>query len=89
MFFYAIMAIFKWNAEKNEILTWERGITFEEIVQIIESGAKAIEDEYEKEILEAYENGSLKPSKTQVDFQTIASNTLKKNRKINISISEK
>jgi predicted DNA binding CopG/RHH family protein len=88
MFFYAIMAIFKWNAEKNEILTWERGITFEEIVQIIESGAKAIEDEYEKEILEAYENGSLKPSKTQVDFQTIASNTLKKNRKINISISE-
>jgi len=37
------MKIFKWNAEKNEILSMESGITFEEIVQKIESGAKVIE----------------------------------------------
>jgi predicted DNA binding CopG/RHH family protein len=49
---------------------------------------KIILDDYEKEILEAYENGRLKPSKSQPDFQTIARNTLKKNRKINIRISE-
>ncbi len=41
-------------------------------------------DEYEKEILEAYENGKLKPSKPQADYKTIARNTMKKNRKINI-----
>jgi predicted DNA binding CopG/RHH family protein len=49
---------------------------------------KIILDEYEKEILEAYENGRLKPSKSQADYQTIAMSTLKKNRKINIRISE-
>ena len=38
--------IFKWNAEKNEILARERGITFEEIVQKIESGAKVIETDH-------------------------------------------
>jgi uncharacterized DUF497 family protein len=37
------MRIFKWNTEKNEILAKDRGITFEEIVEIIESGAKVIE----------------------------------------------
>ena len=41
---------------------------------------KIILDEYEKEILEAYENGRLKPSKSQTDFHTIARNTLKNNR---------
>ena len=40
------MKIFKWNTEKNEILEKERGITFEEIVKIIESGAKVIEVEH-------------------------------------------
>ena len=49
---------------------------------------KIILDEYEKEIIEAYENGRLKPSKSQADYQTIAKNTLKKNRKINIRISK-
>lgn len=49
---------------------------------------KIILDEYEKEILELYENGRLKPSKLQTDYQIIAKNTLKKNRKINIRISE-
>jgi len=32
--------------EKNEILARERGITFEEIVQRIESGAKVIETDH-------------------------------------------
>ena len=146
------MKIFKWNAEKNEILARERGITFEEIVKKIESGTNTIEtdhpnkkkypnqkiliidvdgyaylvpcvidndeyflktiipsrkatkkylggkmikkrkkmylDEYEKEILKAYENEKLKPSKPHTDYQTIARNTMKKNRKINIRISE-
>lgn len=37
------MKIFRWNTEKNELLAKDRGITFEEIVEIIESGAKIIE----------------------------------------------
>ncbi len=45
-------------------------------------------DEYENEILEAYENGRLKPSKTLTDYQEIAKNTMNKNGKINIRISE-
>ncbi len=40
------MKIFRWNAEKNEILVRERGITFEEIVQRIESGARVIETDH-------------------------------------------
>ncbi|MCB2184121.1 MAG: BrnT family toxin [Desulfobulbaceae bacterium] len=40
------MEIFKWNAEKNEILAKERGITFEEIVQRISAGAKIIETDH-------------------------------------------
>ena len=45
-------------------------------------------DEYENEILEAYENGKLKFSKSLTDYQEIAKNTMKKNKKINIRISE-
>ena len=45
-------------------------------------------DRYEKEILELYENGRLKPSKSRTDYQAIARNTKKKNKKINIRISE-
>jgi uncharacterized DUF497 family protein len=37
---------FKWNVDKNEILFHKRGITFEEIVQKIESGAKHIETDH-------------------------------------------
>ena len=40
------MKIFRWNAEKNEILARKRGITFEEIVQRIKSGAKVIETDH-------------------------------------------
>lgn len=45
-------------------------------------------DEYENEILEAYEKGNLKISRHKTNYQEIASNTLKKNKKINIRISE-
>jgi uncharacterized DUF497 family protein len=40
------MELFSWNTEKNEILARERGITFEEIVRKIESGAKVIETDH-------------------------------------------
>jgi uncharacterized DUF497 family protein len=40
------MKIFRWNAEKNELLARERGITFEEIVQRIQSGARVIETDH-------------------------------------------
>lgn len=45
-------------------------------------------DEYESEILEAFENGQLKPVESTTDFKTIARNTMRKNRKINIRITE-
>jgi len=40
------MEIFSLNTEKNEMLARERGITFEEIVQRVESGAKVIETDH-------------------------------------------
>ncbi len=40
------MKTFKWNSEKNEVLALNRGITFEEIVQRIQSGAKVIETDH-------------------------------------------
>ena len=44
--YYTLVRIFKWNAEKNEILSRERGITFEEIVDRIESGATVVETDH-------------------------------------------
>ncbi len=49
---------------------------------------KIILDDYENEILEAYENGNLKPAKSRTDYRLIAQNTMKKNRKVNIRISD-
>jgi uncharacterized DUF497 family protein len=40
------MNTFKWNAEKNEKLAKERGVTFEEIVARIECGGKVVETEH-------------------------------------------
>jgi uncharacterized DUF497 family protein len=40
------MRTFQWNAEKNALLATQRGITFEEIVERIESGATVVETEY-------------------------------------------
>ena len=45
-------------------------------------------DNYESEILDAYENGKLTLSESETDFQAIAHNTMKKKRKINIRISD-
>lgn len=45
-------------------------------------------DKYEREILDAFENGELKPVESSVDYQTIAKETMKKDMKINIRISE-
>ncbi|OQY00851.1 MAG: hypothetical protein B6I26_06145 [Desulfobacteraceae bacterium 4572_130] len=49
---------------------------------------KIIFDDYENEILEAYESGKLKPLHSKTDFQTIAKNSMRKNRKINIRITD-
>ena len=46
MSYFIDMKRFKWNTEKNEILAKQRGITFEEIVQKIESGVKIIETDH-------------------------------------------
>lgn len=43
MSYYYRMRIFKWDAEKNEVLARERGVTFEEIVERIGSGATVVE----------------------------------------------
>lgn len=40
------MKVFKWNPEKKEILATERGITFEEIVYMIEAGVPVIETDH-------------------------------------------
>ncbi len=40
------MPSFKWNAEKNEILARTRGVTFEEVVHKIETGARVYETEH-------------------------------------------
>ncbi len=45
-------------------------------------------DDYEQEILEAHEEGRLKTAPSETDYQTVAKNTMKKNKKINIRISE-
>lgn len=62
------------------------GNTLEE--KMTKKEKKIVLDEYEEEILEAYENGALKPSESRADHQTIARNTMKKNRKVNIRLSE-
>lgn len=55
---------------------------------MVKKQKKIILDDYENEILEAYESGMLMPSHSKTDFKIIAKNTMKKNRKINIRISE-
>ena len=40
------MIIFQWNAEKNKTLAETRGVTFEEIVQKIESGAVIVDTKH-------------------------------------------
>jgi predicted DNA binding CopG/RHH family protein len=45
-------------------------------------------DDYEREIMDAFENGTLQPVASSVDFRQVARNTMLKNRKINIRITE-
>jgi predicted DNA binding CopG/RHH family protein len=45
-------------------------------------------DAYESEILDAFESGKLVSVESDVDFQEIARNTIKKNQKINIRIAD-
>jgi predicted DNA binding CopG/RHH family protein len=45
-------------------------------------------DPYESEILEAYETGKLIMDESDIDFQAIAKNTIKTNKKINIRIAD-
>ena len=45
-------------------------------------------DKYESEILKTFENGKLKRSESRTDYRVIARNTMKKNKKINIRISD-
>ncbi len=40
------MKTFKWDTEKNALLSRERGITFEEIVQKIASGSMVVETDH-------------------------------------------
>ncbi len=52
------------------------------------AGRNILLDDNEKEILKAYENGRLTSEKPSFDYVAAARNTMKKNRKINIRISE-
>jgi predicted DNA binding CopG/RHH family protein len=49
-------------------------------------------DKYEEDVLKAYESGKLKskkPSKQELEMlEQVAANTLKKNRRVNIRLSE-
>ncbi len=49
---------------------------------MVKKQKKIILDDYENEILEAYESGMLLPSHSKTDFQTIAKNTMKKTGKL-------
>ena len=44
--YFSPMKVFRWNVEKNGILARERGVTFEEIVERIESGCRVIDVEH-------------------------------------------
>ena len=44
--------------------------------------------EYENELLDAFASGQLAPVRPAEDFKEIARNTMRKNKKINIRISE-
>ena len=55
---------------------------------MVKINQKIILDDYEEEILAAYEDGALESVESSIDYQAIARETMKKNRKINIRISE-
>ncbi len=98
---------YDWNPKKNEWLKKERKLSFEEVVFHLSQGdvwkvadhpdqqkypgEKMNFDKEEKDILHAYESGSMKlstPSKKEIErIKTIAKNTFKKDKRITIKPS--
>ena len=44
--YFLPMKVFRWSVERNEILARKRGVTFEEIVERIESGCRVVDVEH-------------------------------------------
>jgi predicted DNA binding CopG/RHH family protein len=110
------MKYLNWNSEKNEILKRERGISFEEIAYLIESGqiigieenpGRSNQKMYileienyavivpfiEKDLMESIERDEWQPVKNidQEKEKAIAAarNTLKKEKRINLRLTQK
>ena len=55
---------------------------------MIKKNREFVLDDDEREIMNAFEQGRLRPVESSVDFRQVARNTMLKNRKINIRITE-
>ena len=55
---------------------------------MIKKNREFVLDDDEREIVDAFEQGRLRPVESSVDFRQVARNTMLKNRKINIRITE-
>ena len=55
---------------------------------MIKKNREFVLDDDEREIMDAFEQGRLRPVESSVDFRQVARNTMLKNRKINIRITE-
>ena len=90
--------MFKWNTEKNRQLIRERGISFDEVVQTISASYTVNDvpnwnkenslDAYEQDILDVYESGKMERGAVSDSLITAAKATMRKNKNINIRISE-
>ena len=79
------MKSFRWNIEKNELLKFERGISFDS-----ERPNMSQIDVYELEILKAFESGQLKSiaSKSELaKFKAAARASAIKDKRVNIRLS--
>jgi predicted DNA binding CopG/RHH family protein len=79
------MKSFRWNIEKNELLKFERGISFDS-----ERPNMSQIDVYELEILNAFESGQLKSiaSKSELaKFKAAARASAIKDKRVNIRLS--
>ena len=103
---YTAIMKYDWNPKKNEWLKKERKLSFEEVVFHLSQGdvwkvadhpdqqkypgEKMNFDKEEKDILHAYESGSMKlstPSKKEIErIKTIAKNTFKKDKRITLRL---
>jgi hypothetical protein len=81
---------FNWNSDKNKQLLKERGISFEDIEYYISTGhlldVIVKLDDYEKELLESYENDeweSVEDKEAEIKrYRQYAANSLKRNKKM-------